>query len=49
MAYSSPFGGFKASGIGRQNGIDAIHQYLQIKSVWCELSEEVRDPFVVKL
>ena len=49
MAYSSPFGGFKASGIGRQNGIDAIHQYLQIKSVWCELSEEVQDPFVVKL
>ena len=49
MAYSSQFGGFKASGIGRQNGIDAIHQYLQIKSVWCELSEEVQDPFVVKL
>jgi acyl-CoA reductase-like NAD-dependent aldehyde dehydrogenase len=49
MAYSSPFGGYKSSGIGRQNGIDAIEQYLQTKSVWCELSEQVQDPFVVKL
>ena len=49
LTYSSPFGGHKSSGIGRQNGIDAIFQYLQSKSVWCELSNEVQDPFVVKL
>lgn len=49
MTWSSPFGGYKSSGIGRQNGIEAIGQYLQTKSVWCELSEEVQDPFVVKL
>lgn len=34
--------------LGRQNGIEAILQYLQTKSVWCELSEEVQDPFVLK-
>jgi acyl-CoA reductase-like NAD-dependent aldehyde dehydrogenase len=48
MAFNSPFGGYKFSGVGRQNGIEAIEQYLQTKSVWCELSEEVQDPFVLK-
>jgi len=48
MAFNSPFGGFKSSGIGRQNGIEAIDQYLQTKSVWCELSEDVQDPFIMK-
>jgi aldehyde dehydrogenase (NAD+) len=48
IAFNSPFGGYKASGIGRQNGIEAIHQYLQTKSVWCETGEEVPDPFMIK-
>ena len=48
MAPQSPFGGYKESGIGRQNGIDAIREYVQTKSVWLELSEEVQDPFVLK-
>ncbi|MFM0204047.1 aldehyde dehydrogenase [Paraburkholderia fungorum] len=49
MSYSSPFGGMKASGIGRQNGIEAINQYLQTKSVWCELGDEIADPFMMKV
>jgi acyl-CoA reductase-like NAD-dependent aldehyde dehydrogenase len=49
LAYNSPFGGFKDSGTGRANGIEAIGEYLQTKSVWCELGEEVQDPFVLKL
>ncbi|KAA0081752.1 aldehyde dehydrogenase [Mycolicibacterium sp. P9-64] len=40
-----PFGGFGASGIGRENGIDAINEYTETKSVWVELSGETRDPF----
>lgn len=48
MAFNSPFGGFKSSGIGRQNGIEAMDQYLQTKSVWCELSDDVQDPFIMK-
>jgi acyl-CoA reductase-like NAD-dependent aldehyde dehydrogenase len=48
LAFNSPFGGYKDSGIGRQNGIEAVNQYLQTKSVWCELGEEIQDPFVLK-
>jgi aldehyde dehydrogenase (NAD+) len=48
MAPQSPFGGYKTSGIGRQNGIEGLEEYLQTKSVWCELSDEVQDPFVLK-
>jgi acyl-CoA reductase-like NAD-dependent aldehyde dehydrogenase len=49
LAFNSPFGGYKDSGVGRANGIEAIGEYLQTKSVWCELGEEVQDPFVLKL
>jgi acyl-CoA reductase-like NAD-dependent aldehyde dehydrogenase len=48
MAPQSPFGGYKDSGIGRQNGLHAIDEYLQTKSVWVELSDEVQDPFVLR-
>jgi acyl-CoA reductase-like NAD-dependent aldehyde dehydrogenase len=49
LTFNSPFGGYKSSGIGRQNGIEAVHQYLQTKSVWVELGDEVQDPFVMKV
>ncbi len=49
LTFNSPFGGYKSSGIGRQNGIEAVHQYLQTKSVWCELGDEVQDPFIMKV
>jgi aldehyde dehydrogenase (NAD+) len=49
LTFNSPFGGYKASGIGRQNGIEAVYQYLQTKSVWCELGDEVQDPFIMKI
>ena len=48
LTFNSPFGGYKMSGLGRQNGMEAIDQYLQTKSVWCELSDEVQDPFVLR-
>lgn len=48
MAFNSPFGGYKMSGIGRQNGVEAIDEYLQTKSVWCELDDSVQDPFVIR-
>lgn len=33
-----PWGGYKLSGKGRENGFDAVKNYLQIKSVYTELS-----------
>jgi aldehyde dehydrogenase (NAD+) len=32
--HTIPFGGFKASGIGRETGIDALDGYTEVKSVW---------------
>jgi acyl-CoA reductase-like NAD-dependent aldehyde dehydrogenase len=29
----TPFGGYKASGVGRQNGVAGFDQYTEIKSV----------------
>ncbi len=41
----APFGGFKHSGIGRENGSDGMESYLETKTVWVELSGNLRDPF----
>ena len=41
----APFGGFKHSGIGRENGRDGLNEYLETKTVWIELSGALRDPF----
>jgi 5-carboxymethyl-2-hydroxymuconic-semialdehyde dehydrogenase len=41
----APFGGFGNSGIGRENGADALNEYLESKSVWIELTGATRDPF----
>ncbi|MFB6205629.1 MAG: aldehyde dehydrogenase [Haloglomus sp.] len=43
----SPFGGFKDSGIGRENGREALDEYQQTKSVWIDLSGDVDDPFTI--
>jgi (Z)-2-((N-methylformamido)methylene)-5-hydroxybutyrolactone dehydrogenase len=43
--FDVPFGGFKQSGIGRENGIDAIGEYLERKAVWVELEGRLREPF----
>ena len=47
VAPSVPFGGFKASGIGRENGVHGIDAYLENKSVWVELTGGTRDPFTL--
>jgi acyl-CoA reductase-like NAD-dependent aldehyde dehydrogenase len=48
VSYLSPFGGFKRSGIGRESGIGAIHEYLQTKSVWIDLVGNAPNPFVMR-
>ena len=45
-SYTSPFGGYKLSGLGRENGLAAIHEYLQVKSVWLYSGGDVANPFM---
>jgi acyl-CoA reductase-like NAD-dependent aldehyde dehydrogenase len=40
VSYMSPFGGYKQSGIGRENGLEAMREYQQTKSVWLNLNED---------
>jgi aldehyde dehydrogenase (NAD+) len=35
--HSMPFGGMKASGIGREMGIDALDAFTEVKSVWINI------------
>ncbi|MCW3015992.1 MAG: aldehyde dehydrogenase family protein [Solirubrobacterales bacterium] len=48
VAPNAPFGGVKLSGIGRENGRDAVQEYLETKTIWLALNEaEGRDPFSI--
>ncbi|MHC8288051.1 aldehyde dehydrogenase [Pseudomonas sp. XS1P51] len=44
-SYTSPFGGYKNSGIGRESGVQAIHEFLETKCVWISTDLEVANPF----
>ena len=48
VSYTSPFGGYKNSGLGRENGIEAIREYMQVKSVWISTGTEVPNPFTLR-
>jgi acyl-CoA reductase-like NAD-dependent aldehyde dehydrogenase len=48
VSYMSPFGGYKDSGLGRENGYDAIYDYLQTKSVWINTGAPSANPFVLR-
>lgn len=45
VAPSVPFGGFGASGIGRESGLEAIRDYTEQKAIWVEMTGQTRDPF----
>jgi aldehyde dehydrogenase (NAD+) len=47
VAPQVPFGGIGHSGIGRENGIDAVKDFTETKAVWVELSGATRDPFTL--
>jgi acyl-CoA reductase-like NAD-dependent aldehyde dehydrogenase len=34
--HAMPFGGYKQSGLGRELGLDALHEYTEVKSVWLD-------------
>ncbi|MCW5220445.1 aldehyde dehydrogenase [Verminephrobacter aporrectodeae subsp. tuberculatae] len=48
VSFMAPFGGYKDSGIGRENGMDAIREYLQTKAVWINSGAVTGNPFVLR-
>jgi len=48
VSFMAPFGGYKDSGLGRENGIDAVREYLQTKAVWINSGAVAGNPFVLK-
>lgn len=48
FSYMMPFGGMKRSGLGRESGIAAIREYLQVKSVWLSTATDMPDPFIIQ-
>ncbi|MBN9427176.1 MAG: aldehyde dehydrogenase [Burkholderiales bacterium] len=47
-SYTSPFGGFKDSGVGREGGIEAVREYMEPKSVWISTDLKMANPFGAK-
>ena len=49
VSFTMPFGGYKSSGLGRENGQDAINEYLHTKSVWVNTATgSGGNPFIMK-
>jgi (Z)-2-((N-methylformamido)methylene)-5-hydroxybutyrolactone dehydrogenase len=49
VSYMVPFGGVKRSGLGRENGIEAIRDFLETKSVWLSMaSSGPANPFIIR-
>ncbi len=48
VSYLAPFGGFKESGIGRENGQAAIMEYLEPKSVFINAKPAISNPFTLQ-
>lgn len=48
VSYMAPFGGVKQSGIGRENGAAAIHEYLEPKSVFLNARSRISNPFTLQ-
>ncbi|GAA4550758.1 aldehyde dehydrogenase [Pseudonocardia xishanensis] len=48
VSFMAPFGGVKDSGIGRENGISAVDEYLETKTVWMNTGAPTGSPFVMR-
>lgn len=47
LSFNTPFGGYKQSGLGRENGLESVNEFTETKAVWVELSGNTRDPFTL--
>jgi (Z)-2-((N-methylformamido)methylene)-5-hydroxybutyrolactone dehydrogenase len=44
IGHALPFGGFKRSGLGREMGPEALHEYTEVKSVWIDTGNKINFP-----
>jgi aldehyde dehydrogenase (NAD+) len=44
VGHALPFGGFKHSGLGREQGVEALHEYTEVKSVWIDMGNRINFP-----
>jgi (Z)-2-((N-methylformamido)methylene)-5-hydroxybutyrolactone dehydrogenase len=47
VSYMAPFGGVKSSGMGRENGLRTIYEFLETKSVFINTVTREGNPFVM--
>lgn len=45
ISQTTPYGGYKASGFGREGGKEMLAEYTQTKSVWINVGAPFRSPF----
>jgi len=48
VSFMAPFGGYKKSGLGRENGQETIREYMQTKTVWISTATETPNPFIMR-
>ena len=48
VCFTSPFGGYKRSGEGRESGKDSIKEFLQVKSVLIAQKTTADNPFIMR-
>lgn len=48
VSFMAPFGGFKQSGLGRENGQHAIDEYLETKTTWMSFGAPAANPFIIR-
>ncbi len=49
MEPGMPVSGFKQSGIGHENGMDAVLEFTQTKAIWVETEPAAADPFKMRI
>lgn len=50
ISYLMPFGGMKHSGLGRENGIEAIKEFLETKAIWISAATSTPpNPYIMRL
>ena len=50
ISYLMPFGGMKHSGLGRENGINAVHEFLETKGIWISAANAApANPYIMRL